>query len=85
MYADVVILLNFVMNFLILRCVRSISGCKARKGGIFIGSLLGGFYSLFMFERELNFLYTPIFKLAFTIMIIIISYNIKGNFIKLVT
>ena len=82
-YIDVVIGVNFVMNYLILKCVRGLSGCKTRKAGIFRGALSGALYALFMFENSLSFLYRFPTTLLVAVFILFSAFRIKNNFIKL--
>lgn len=82
-YIDVVIGVNFVMNYLILKCVRGLSGCKTRKAGIFRGALSGALYALFMFEKSLSFLYRFPSTLLVAVFILFSAFRIKNNFIKL--
>lgn len=82
-YVDVVFGFNFVMNYLILNCVRKISGVKTRKGGCVYGAAAGGIYSVFMFEPMLTALYSIGGKLLFSMLIILFCFRVRNNFIKL--
>ena len=45
-YADVILLNNFTMDFLLLTTVQRMMKLKARRGGIVLASLAGAFYAL---------------------------------------
>lgn len=83
-YVDVVILVNFILNYIILNCVMKLSGAKGRKKGIAISSTVGGLYSVFMFEKSFEPFYSPFVRFVFTILMIIIAFKINGNILKLV-
>lgn len=46
LYADVIFLNNFTMDFLLLTILRKIMKLKKRKGGIFLASFMGAGYAL---------------------------------------
>ncbi len=83
-YVDVVIGINFLINFLILLCVKWISGAKTRGLGIVSSSLLGGVYSVFMFDARFEGFYSPLIKLVVAALMVIICFKSGKNFLKLV-
>jgi len=82
-YVDVVISFNFIVNFLILCCVKWISGATQRRLGIFLSSLFGGVYSVFMFDERFKLLYGMPGKLIFSAIMVLICFK-KKNYIKLI-
>ena len=83
-YADVVIAFNFTMNFLVLLCVRWVSGARLRWGGLLLSALLGGIYSVFMFDERFQLLYSFVPKIALSACMVVICFKIHKNFIKLI-
>lgn len=82
-YVDVVIGLNFTINFLILSCVKWISGAETRRAGLVSASLAGGIYAVFMFDSRFAVMYSPAAKIIMSVLIVSGCFQIKKNFLKL--
>lgn len=85
-YGDVILLENFIMNFIILWCTAKLLKHKRSWMLLAIAALLGAFYALGSYFPELNNFYTPFMKIIFSIFIITIAYlphHIK-DFAKLI-
>ncbi len=82
-YVDIVVGFNFTLNFLILCCVERISGSGSRSFGTVTAAFIGGVYAVFMFDSRFVFIYSLPAKLIVSLLMIVICFPIKSNFLKL--
>jgi len=73
-YGDVILLENFIMNFIILWCTAKLLKHKRSWMLLAIAAMLGAFYALGSYFPELKNFYTPFMKVVFSIFIITIAY-----------
>ena len=62
-YVDILFLINFIINYLILFCSAHMSGARIRRLRILLGAFFGAAYGVAVFFRELSFLGSFIFKI----------------------
>lgn len=74
-YADVVLLVNLIMNSLIIWLTAWAAGIRYCWWRITLAALAGGLYSLAGIYQELHLLYTPFAKLLISILLIIFSFG----------
>ena len=79
-YLDIVFLLNFIIDFLILYGVKIVLKEKGRLIRIFLGSLTGSLTLILLFI-DINSTILVIFKFIVSILIILVSFG-KRNFCK---
>jgi stage II sporulation protein GA (sporulation sigma-E factor processing peptidase) len=73
-YGDIVLLENFIMNFIILWCTAKLLKHKSSWLLIAIAATLGALYALGSYFGEFRYFYTPYMKIIFSILIIILAY-----------
>lgn len=76
-YGDVVIVLNFIMNSLILLLSAYIAGREFRWGGVWAAALLGSFYALGEILPRLALFYTLPAKLAIAAAMVYLTFGYK--------
>ena len=84
-YVDIIFLLNLVMNFLILLLTAKLSKSKTSSLRMFLGSIIGAVYAVFLiFCPSLKLYYTVFAKILLSFLIIAISFSPKNiiSFIK---
>lgn len=74
-YADVILIENFIMNFLILWSTAKLAryGCSNIK--LAAASLLGAFYAVISYFPQYSYLYSFFMKVLFSILIVIVAYT----------
>lgn len=84
-YIDVLFILNLIINYFILLAESRLLHRNDRRLRIFLGALLGAFYSAFIFFPQLEFLYLAVLKLLASAGIVLLSFKISGvkNFLFL--
>ncbi len=85
-YGDVVLLENFIMNFIILWCTARL--LKYKRSWIWLGlaALLGAVYALCSYFPDYHVFFTPFMKVLFSLLIITVAYWPRHNreFTKLI-
>lgn len=79
-YVDIVFMINFMFDFLLLLTVNIVLKRNAKLKRIFIGSLIGGL-SIFLLFINLNSLGLFLFKIIISILMIIITFG-RNNLFK---
>ncbi len=74
-YLDLVFLLNFAIDFMLLKLTATLSRRRVSQLRIAAGSLLGACYTVLLFFPPLSFLYTFIVKFMFSISMILIVFG----------
>lgn len=74
-YADVVLLENLIMNYLILWSTARLTRYSYSKTKLVIASLLGAIYALLSYFPEYSYLFSFLMKVLFSILIIIVAYT----------
>lgn len=85
-YIDVLFAVNLIINYFILLAESKLLHRSDRRTRLFSGACLGAVYSLFIFFPQLDFLYTALLKIIFSVSIVFISfkYSTLKNLLKLV-
>ncbi len=73
-YADVILLENLIMNYLILWSTAKLARYNYSKVKLIIASFLGSVYAVLSYFPEYSYLYSFLMKILFSILIIIIAY-----------
>ncbi len=83
-YADVLIFLNLIVNYLLLSATCKILGIKTKSIRIILSALLGGISSLYIFLPKLSLLAETSLKLITCFLMIIICFKFQSikSFIK---
>ena len=77
-YIDVLFLTNFLINLVLLYVTGKLASIKISGLRVFISSVLGALYSVFMFFPNLSIFYTGFAKFLSALAIVAVAYNIKG-------
>lgn len=85
LYLDIILLLNFLLDYLILLATAKSLGLSYKKWRLIVASVIGAFYIIVFFIPALSILTTLFFKIAFSVLMIIISFNFINlmNFFRL--
>lgn len=85
-FGDIILLENFIMNFIILWCTAKLLKHKSSWPMLVLAALLGAVYALGSYFSGFKYFYTPGMKVVFSILIIILAYlpNHIRDFIKLI-
>lgn len=74
-YADVIILENLVMNYLILWSTAKFLRKEFSRKKLFLAALLGAIYAVFSYFHQYKYLYTMSLKILFSFLIITIAFT----------
>lgn len=74
-YLDLVFLMNFVIDFMLLKLTATLSRRRVSHLRIAAGSLFGAGYTVLLFFPPLSFLYTFIIKFMFSLSMILIVFG----------
>lgn len=74
-YLDVVLLENFIMNYIIIVSTAIISKSRLHFGRIALASLLAGIYSIFNYLLEFSTIKNMIFKILISSIIVLMSFD----------
>lgn len=85
-YGDIILLENFIMNFIILWCTAKLLKHKHSWLLLAFASAIGAAYALCSYLPDFKFLYTPFMKVVFSVLIIILAFLPQHlrDFIKLI-
>ena len=75
MYVDILMIENIIINFLILNVTSRFSKVRTTKTKLFIGAVIGALYLMIIFYPSLKIFYTLYFKIAISILMIIIAFS----------
>lgn len=73
-YIDVMLATNFFIDLLILWAAGRLVGCISKKWRLFLGALLGAFYSLLVFVPAGNIIHSWPSKISFSLLMIAATY-----------
>lgn len=82
-YADVLIILNTYINFILLRLTGYFIGADISRLRLFSGALFGGLYSLVILVDGMPDWLSLIFKISVSVLIVLISFR-QYNFLSFV-
>lgn len=84
-YGDIILLENFIMNFIILICTAKLLKHKSSWFLLILAALLGALYAVGSYFPSFKQFYTPGMKVIFSLLIIIFAYLPKNirDFAKL--
>lgn len=83
-YIDVIFLINFIINFLLLVAVAKFLKHKIKIYRQILASLVGALYAVFVFVPKISIIYSLFFKIVFSLVIVQIAFNNKNikDFVK---
>lgn len=85
-YIDVLFAVNGIVNFMLLLATSKISKIQTHTWRLFFGAILGAVYAVCMFFPQIEALYTIVSKIAFSFILIAVTFTIKKlrHFLKTV-
>ncbi len=82
-YADVLVAINYIINFLLLLCSEKLSGIPQKRRNTMLAAALGGAASLAIFLPPLPFMVELLAKLLLALLMVAVAYrgmHLKGLF-----
>ncbi|MBE7027038.1 MAG: sigma-E processing peptidase SpoIIGA [Ruminococcaceae bacterium] len=77
-YVDILFLTNFLTNFFLLYMTKSVSKNASPIWRLICGACAGSVYAVLMFYPDLSFIYSGIFKLGISAVIVLISFGFNS-------
>lgn len=77
-YADLILLTNFILDFVMLLAAAKVRGIRANLWRVSASSAIGAFYALFMALPALSFLYSFVIKCLFSVGMIMTAFGYKN-------
>jgi stage II sporulation protein GA (sporulation sigma-E factor processing peptidase) len=77
-YADVLFIINFCMNLVVLCVCKRLLSCGGKRWRIAVSAAVGGVYSVCVFFPDISFLYTFILKAAVSAAMVWFSFPTKS-------
>ncbi len=77
-YADILVVINIIVNYLLLRASAAISGCEFKAMRFLASSVAGGLFSLIIFIENIPPLVNTIIKTLFLMMMVYIAFGSKS-------
>ncbi len=77
-YADVLFLINFLINFLLLSLTARIAHMKVSQKRLLLGTFVAALYAVCMFFPRLSFGYSASAKVLFSLFVVAITFRIRG-------
>lgn len=83
-YADVLVIINMIVNYLLLRTSAAVTGYNFRTRRILLSSLLGGISSIVIFIENIPIATNILIKIILFTVMILVAFNIKNikSFLK---
>ncbi len=83
-YADILVVLNIMVNYLLLRAVSALLGAQRNPIRLLLSSLIGGAFSLVIFIENIPFLLNLFLKIFVMSAMVILAFNIRkiSDFLK---
>ena len=76
-YADILIFINFIVNYLMLKTVAYISAHKTKRWRILLSSFIGALFSLIIYIENIPFIINILIKILFMSFMILLAFEIK--------
>lgn len=76
-YADVLIFLNSIITLMLLLATSELFNIDAKKIHMFIGAVVGGFFSLILFAPSMGILITVVSRVIICIIIVLLTFRVK--------
>ena len=77
-YADTLIIINFIVNYLLLRSCTALTGHNHKAVRLLISSALGGFFSLIIFIENIPLITNAIIKISVLLLMVFIAFGAKS-------
>lgn len=77
-YADILIVINIIINYLLLRASSAVTGCEFKALRFLIASAIGGLFSLIIFVENIPVLVNIVMKTAFLLLMVFVAFGAKS-------
>ncbi|MBE6819762.1 MAG: hypothetical protein E7516_01750 [Ruminococcaceae bacterium] len=83
-YADILIVVNIIVNYLLLRTSAAISGCNFKPLRFLLSAGAGGIFSLIIFVENINPILNATIRILFLSLMVLIAFGTKSvkSFLK---
>lgn len=78
-YADILVVVNIIVNYLLLRASTAITGCSFKAWRFLLSSAAGGFFSLIIFIENMPLWLNIILKISFTAVMVLLAFDVKSG------
>lgn len=76
-YADILVAINMIVNYFLLRACTAVTGSDCKTLRIFLSSAAGGLFSMIIFIEDIPPLLNTIIKLLFLCFMVAVAFGIK--------
>lgn len=77
-YADILIIINFLMNYLLLRADAVLTGCSFKSGRLVVSSLTGSLFSLTIYIDNISFFVNLLIKILNMSILLLIAFKMDS-------
>ena len=81
-YADILFLLNALIDYLLLLVSARTAGAPLRRGRFLLGAVVGGIYAVAIFLPGFSFLNDTLYKFGFALLMLLIAYGTTRMLLK---
>ena len=78
-YADILVVINIMVNYLLLRASTAITGHSFKPVRFLLSSAVGGFFSLIIFVENISAALNVVIKLVFLAVMMLIAFEVKSG------
>ncbi len=77
-YADILIAVNLIVNYLLLRACCAVTGADGKTLRLFLSAAAGGIFSLIIFVNGIPVLLNVLIKLVFLLFMVAVAFGVKS-------
>ena len=77
-YADILVAINIIVNYLLLRASSALTGCQYKISRFIISSATGGIFSLIIFIENIPVWLNILIKISFLLVMVFIAFGVKS-------
>ncbi len=77
-YIDILFLVNFVINYILLSVTAFIGRLPKKQWRIMLSAVLGAIYAVCIFFPDFSAIYSALFKITFSLFMLSVAYNLKS-------
>lgn len=77
-YADILVAINIIVNYLLLRASSALTGCQYKISRFIIASATGGIFSLIIFIENIPVWLNILIKISFLLVMVFIAFGVKS-------
>lgn len=77
-YADILIIINIIVNYLLLRAAAAVTGCEFKPVRFLLSSVSGGAFSLIIFIENIPVILNIIIKTLFLLFMVFVAFGAKS-------